>query len=689
VFLLLIPAILVYFSLISGAEALWPQYWSYIPPTVFILYFSIAVYTKRPAHAASALFASGILIAWAVARTDVSWLHILYIPYVSLAGVFGISAILWILVSVPLLEITHFIGTGPVYDEVALLALCVLAAGIAVVTRWVALPQKKQPHPVLTEHEPPDMNGLKQVEDTEVKDFLRTVLYSMHADAVSLYMLDDKQELELTASTTIELDKAPPLWFVENALRFRHLVSTNDTSSAHVDGTPAAGASNPGNDGPEGLSAVAIPVIDGNIILGVVGMTGHHQNPDIDEPVFHEDQHMALELLAGQFARTLGRRRVQAENELHMERLRTIQEESARLVTSLDMVAIVDMVAEAVERLAPNADLYIFIKGTGGFALAYDRTEAPAAREIFSLEGTLMEMAVADKEQKYFSNLLGYSVPVMPMEAEVASALMLPLKYEDEVLGVITLVSQEVDMLVPRQVDSLRVIADQASISLKNGLFHAEIKARALTDGLTGLCNHKHFKSVLKEEFKRYSTGMSSLALLIVDIDHFKRVNDTHGHQAGDEVLRGVSKVLKSAVRELDLPARYGGEEFTVLMVDASQSEAKKVAERIRQKVEATAFASRGGAIRVTVSIGLASCTMDIKDSSDLLERADKALYQAKDRGRNRTIVAGVPLEEPAIEVPEADIPVSKYKKPPALTKHTGIPKKRSSKMDKFDKYLR
>ncbi|KKL24944.1 hypothetical protein LCGC14_2410260, partial [marine sediment metagenome] len=457
----------------------------------------------------------------------------------------------------------------------------------------------------------------------------------------------------------LELEKAPPIWFVENALRFRHLVSTADVgaggdASSLAQASPAqaspAQAGVMGIGGTEGLSAVAVPVIDGNIILGVLAMTGTKER--LGEDGFGEARHMALELMAAQFARTLGRSRVQTETEAHMERLRVIQEESARLVTSLDIMAIVKMVADAVERLAPGNDLYILIKGSGGFTLAYDRAPVEEARQVLSLEGTLTEMAVSDREHKYFSNLLDYSVPVLPLEAAIASALMLPLQYEEEMLGVAVLASGEVDMLRPRQVDSLRVITDQAAISLKNALFHADIKARALTDGLTGLCNHKQFKSILSNEVKRYQSGMNPLALLIVDVDHFKKVNDTYGHQAGDEVLRGVAEVLRSTVREGDLPARYGGEEFGVLMASSDQAGAHLIAERIRQKVEATSFPSRSGPIKVTVSIGLASCTMDMKSPSDLVERADQALYQAKAKGRNQTVIAGT-IMEPAEKRPE------------------------------------
>ncbi len=651
--LLAIPALALYMALVTGAGSLWTAYWHYVLPSAFILYFSLAFYTKRSGHVTLAIFAGGLLLSWAVSSSDLAWLHMLYIPYVSISGVFGPQVVIWALLSVPLLDIGHLTGGAPLHEEVVVLAISAVAGASAVVTRWATVPARKARGPVRSRPEPPDTSGLDQVEDPETRDFLRTVLYAMRAGAVSLYLLEEGEDLELAASTTVELERAPPGWFVANALRFRHLVSTPDVYSGGE--KPGPGDAPIGSEGLRGISAVAVPVIDGNIILGVLAMTGNSpgSGPSPDDEGFGEAQHMALELMAGQFARTLGRGRVQAETEVHMEGLRVIQEESARLVTSLDMMAIVGMVAEAVERLAPDADLYIFIRAAGGYALAYDQAPVEEAREIYSLEGTLMEMAVSDHEHKYFSNLLGYSVPVLPVEASVASALMLPLQYEDEVLGVLVLTSGEVDMFRPRQVDSLRVIADQAAISLKNALFHADIKARALTDGLTGLCNHKHFMSILAREHQLYRDGMSPLALLLIDVDHFKRVNDSHGHQAGDEVLRGVAEVLRSTVREGDLPARYGGEEFVVLMAGADQAEALRVAERIRETMAASSFPARSGPIGVTISIGLASCTMEMKDPSELVERADQALYQAKAKGRNQTVVAGAEVAKPRPTPPE------------------------------------
>ena len=622
----------------SGLDSLWPGYWPYLPPAVLILYASLAAYTRDRTHKALAMLACGVLLAWAVRDLQVPWLHMLYIPYIAVAGAVGSRALLWALLAVPAFEVAHLTGgSGEWLEETTLLALCMVTAGAAIAARWAAVPARarirREEAALVAPPEPLDTSGLEGFEDHVTSDFLRTVLYAMKAASVSLYLLEEGEDLAFTASTSAEESRRAPLWFVGDALRFRHLVSADDISTLierRDDAVAGTGV----------VAAAAVPVIDGNVILGVLAMTSNK------EGAFGKEQHMALELLAAQFARVLGRERVHDETEANVERMRVIQEESAKLVTSLDMLAIVGLVADAMERLAPEDDVYLLIKGPGGYTLAYDRGIVEQARQVLSLEGTLTEMAVEDREHKYFSNLKGYSVPVLPLEAEAASALMLPLMYEEDVLGVAVLVSDRVDSLRPRQVDSLRVVADQASISLKNALFHADIKARALTDGLTGLCNHKHFVSMLKGEVERYSVSLTPLSLLMIDIDHFKRVNDTYGHLAGDAVLKGVAGLIARALREDDLPARYGGEEFAVMMPGTGSAEARRVAERIRERLEATGIPARGRSVSVTASIGVATCTLEMKRYEELVERADNALYQAKAQGRNRVVMAAGAVEE-------------------------------------------
>ena len=173
----------------------------------------------------------------------------------------------------------------------------------------------------------------------------------------------------------------------------------------------------------------------------------------------------------------------------------------------------------------------------------------------------------------------------------------------------------------------------------------AEANARlgqlAVTDGLTGLYNHRHFHERLALEVERSQRSGLPLSLLMLDVDHFKQFNDSFGHPAGDEVLRQLARVLTDARRANDVVARYGGEEFSVILVDTAKFTAAKVAERLRERVEAHDFsdaAPKAGTLGV--SIGVATFPDDGTDAEALVRAADTALYVAKRAGRNRVVLA-------------------------------------------------
>jgi len=157
------------------------------------------------------------------------------------------------------------------------------------------------------------------------------------------------------------------------------------------------------------------------------------------------------------------------------------------------------------------------------------------------------------------------------------------------------------------------------------------------TDGLTGLLNRTHWLEVVSSELRRHWRTDAPVSLLILDIDHFKDVNDRFGHLVGDEALRNIARLLRETLRDPDTPGRYGGEEFGVVLPDTDAEGACVIAERVRQHIGETVVA-RKPEVRCTVSIGVAEATPDLSDSRQWIERADRALYRAKALGRNRTV---------------------------------------------------
>ena len=184
-----------------------------------------------------------------------------------------------------------------------------------------------------------------------------------------------------------------------------------------------------------------------------------------------------------------------------------------------------------------------------------------------------------------------------------------------------------------------RVMEAQAERMKQVEKERSALEERVVHDPLTGLANRVLFEKVLGRELKRVLEAGGSVAVLMLDIDHFKKVNDTYGHPVGDIVLRQLAKVMRDTLRRADLPARLGGEEFGVVLSHA-EGEPKEAAEKLRLAVEQTLFGDPSEPLRVTVSIGVATAAGAEADAGVLVKRADSALYEAKSKGRNRVVLA-------------------------------------------------
>jgi diguanylate cyclase (GGDEF)-like protein len=186
-------------------------------------------------------------------------------------------------------------------------------------------------------------------------------------------------------------------------------------------------------------------------------------------------------------------------------------------------------------------------------------------------------------------------------------------------------------------------LTNQASVSVENVDLHETVQRQAVTDELTGLFNHRRFQEVMTAEVERARRYNQEMGLIMLDIDNFKRVNDTYGHMTGDVVLREVARVLRQSSREIDEPARYGGEEMAVALPGTDLEGAFQFAERVRRRIEdlELPLPDGDGALRVTASFGAASlATAGEADKDALVAAADAALYRAKRSGKNRTVRA-------------------------------------------------
>jgi diguanylate cyclase (GGDEF)-like protein len=224
-------------------------------------------------------------------------------------------------------------------------------------------------------------------------------------------------------------------------------------------------------------------------------------------------------------------------------------------------------------------------------------------------------------------------------EGEPQASIIVPLNVRGRVTGVLSIDRLHGRAFDEQELEPAMLFANMAAIAIQNARSYEDMERQAISDGLTGIHNYRHFRDTLKSTVSRAERYDETFCLLMMDLDHFKTVNDTIGHQAGDDVLRAVADVMRSCSRESDYQARYGGEEFVMLLPQTGLGEAALLAERIRGQVAEIDVGHPG--LRVTMSIGVAGFPGSAQGSDEVLAAADAALLRAKARGRDRVCLAG------------------------------------------------
>jgi diguanylate cyclase (GGDEF)-like protein len=208
-----------------------------------------------------------------------------------------------------------------------------------------------------------------------------------------------------------------------------------------------------------------------------------------------------------------------------------------------------------------------------------------------------------------------------------------------EVSGIILLGSSKKKKFSTEEKNMLQTIANYSFLVVQSAKLYATVQNLSIIDPLTQIYNHGFIIKRLEEEFKQAERYGRELSIIMADIDFFKKVNDTYGHQTGDYVLKIVARIMEESVREIDIVGRYGGEEFLLILPETGKGNTKIIAERIRQKIEQQNFSQFLSAFTITISSGVAEYTKKLKLPSELIKQADTALYKAKEEGRNRVVV--------------------------------------------------
>jgi len=235
-------------------------------------------------------------------------------------------------------------------------------------------------------------------------------------------------------------------------------------------------------------------------------------------------------------------------------------------------------------------------------------------------------------------NDVGRAPGHLPGFRETASAACLPLVLFGQALGLLVLESASYEAFLPADISALESVADICAAAIQNARYFERVRQMAYMDGVTGIFNRRYFELRIAEEMARSRRHGLIFSVIMVDIDHFKQLNDDFGHLVGDEVLRQVSSILTQQLRKSDVLSRYGGEEFAIITPETDLDSAQAVSDKLRRVVESWHFP--GVERPVTISAGVAEFPAQGGTRDDLVKAADEALYFAKETGRNRVVTA-------------------------------------------------
>ena len=287
--------------------------------------------------------------------------------------------------------------------------------------------------------------------------------------------------------------------------------------------------------------------------------------------------------------------------------------------TQYELHYIIPLLGEMIDKFIQNHLIYIFIK---------DKTDFKLMWPIACNDTKIMDIINAEPRKRVTTHELG----------------VFPLINENKILGYV--ITKKIDnKLTLKEIEYLEDLSNQAATTINRANAYAEILKHATLDALTGFYNRRQLEERTKQEIASSRRQKTPLCAIMTDIDFFKKVNDTYGHTVGDLVLKTVSKVMRSQLREYDIAGRYGGEEFVILLPFTKIEEAKMVAERLRKAIENKVIdiskinpESPEKEIHVTISLGVYQLKTEDKET-DLINNADKALYKAKETGRNKVVI--------------------------------------------------
>ncbi|HDH96563.1 MAG TPA: diguanylate cyclase, partial [Proteobacteria bacterium] len=358
-------------------------------------------------------------------------------------------------------------------------------------------------------------------------------------------------------------------------------------------------------------SLMCAPVFFGKEPLGVL------LADSAEEGAYEREQARVLSLFSTQIANTIVGARTNEQLQSEREDFAAFYNLSKELSASLNTEAIFSILLDSTKEVVPFNVAALIIKDEFSGKLMLKATrgiELDLPDMELEPEDSLVNWAMEQSRTLYVPKLAdlqqGKRTPIVSEKIKVkgvSSVLVIPLVVKSQPTGALVLAARTPDAFSKYHQRLLEALANQAAVSLSNAQLFTKLERMAIIDGLTGLYNHRYFQEQLERELARAERSGSSVALVVVDIDHFKQVNDTYGHPTGDAVLKHISAIIRSSIRSIDTPARYGGEEFAIVLPEANMAGAAGFAERLRRDIESQPARTDFGELIITVSIGVSA----------------------------------------------------------------------------------
>ncbi|HEX9017587.1 MAG TPA: histidine kinase N-terminal 7TM domain-containing protein [Anaerolineaceae bacterium] len=385
--------------------------------------------------------------------------------------------------------------------------------------------------------------------------------------------------------------------------------------------------------------------------ISIKGKVEGFINLDSAEPEFFNDElSYSLHVFAEQAAVAIENARLYDEAHRRAEELSILNRIGLTLTAGLEMNQVLFSLFDECRKVLPIDVFYVALYDSGteriDLPLYFSegemkelesrdlRTESGLTNEVIRQRQTIYLPDTLDEETERLYHIVRLGGP--PARSYVG----VPLILLDQVVGVISMQNLSPYAYTTEQIRLLETISTQAAIAVWNARLYDQMKQMAITDSVTGLFTRRHFTSLGRSEVERALRYDRRLSVFMVDIDHFKRVNDSYGHNIGDQVLKTVAQTCRQALRQTDIIGRWGGEEFAIVLPEADRDGAAMIAERIRRMMADKSITVGQVKLGVTVSIGVAILEGGASSLEILIDSADRAMYQAKQRGRNQVQVS-------------------------------------------------